>query len=231
MNNRSSLKIALVHDALCSVGGAEKVFQYLCEEFQEADIYSCCYNPKETLDYFKKKIIHIPPIGKYIKSPFEFRLSFPLSINAMRKIDLSKYDIILSSSASVAKYVTASKHAKHFCYCYYPTRAVWESEKYFGRSILRYLVKPMLPYFKYRERKAIKRIDRFIAISKDTAKHIKRYYGRNSDIIYCPIDLDNFFSSTNRSDDYLIVSRLEKWKKIDHAIEAFNKLGNSLNII
>ena len=224
------MRVALVHDALVNKGGAERVFQIFCEMFPNATIYTSVYLPNKTWPYFKTREIITTPLQKIVKNEFQLKILFPLANYFMSKLKIINTDIILSSSTFSAKYINKGT-AKHFCYCYYPTRAVWESEKYFGSSILRYLVKPMLPYFKYRERKAIKRIDRFIAISKDTAKHIKRYYGRNSDIIYCPIDLDNFFSSTNRSDDYLLVSRLEKWKKIDYAIEAFNKLGYSLNIV
>ena len=224
------MKIALVHDALCNVGGAEKVFQYLCEEFDEADIYTSCYNANETLGYYKTVNIRTTFAGKFINNPKRFRLSLLYGMHSMENINLSNYDVVISSSASIAKYVKANK-GKHFSYCYYPTRAIWEANKYFGRSILKYLIKPLIPYLKYREKKAVNGVDQFIAISKNTAEHIKQYYNRESVIIYCPIDTDNFYSTENKLDHYLIVSRMEEWKKLDHAIEAFNILGYPLRII
>ena len=157
-------------------------------------------------------------------------MSLFFAINSFKNLDLSNYDVVISSSASVAKFVNV-KNGKHFSYCYYPTRAIWELNKYFGKSYIKYALQPIIPYLKYLDKKAANKVDNFIAISDNTKKSIKKYYDRDSDIIYCPIDTNNFYSSENRSNHYLIVSRLEEWKKIDHAIEAFNQLGYDLKII
>ena len=212
---KSNKKIALIHDALCDTGGAERVFQYLCEEFYEADIYTSCYLPDKTLEFFKSKKINVTNLNRFIKSSKTFRLSYLFLINAMKKINLSEYDIVISSSASVAKYITA-KRGKHFSYCYYPTRAIWESDKYFQNSILKYFLKAFLPFLKRLDYNAAQKVDRFLAISNNSRKYIKKYYGRNSDIIYCPIDCNLFSPKLLKDDHFLIVSRLVKWKKLDH---------------
>ena len=141
------MRTALVHDALCDVGGAERVFKYLCEEFDEADIYTLCYNPSETLEYFRHKAINTTWLDKLIKTSQGLRMMFPIAAFVMKNIDLSHYDLVISSSASIAKYVNA-KNGKHISYCYYPTRALWEPEKYFGNSIWARGLIPLLKYYR-----------------------------------------------------------------------------------
>jgi glycosyltransferase involved in cell wall biosynthesis len=224
------MKIALVHDALIIYGGAERIFQYLCEEFEDADIYTLSYNPENTLPFFKTKKINVLRINKWVQYPTAFKFSFPISKYLFGKLDLSKYDLVISSSASIAKYISVP-NGKHFNYCYYPTRALWEPKKYFDRSIIRYFIIPFLPYLRKMDKNAAGKIDHVIAISSDSQKHIKRYYDRESFIINCPIDTSKFCASDEREDYYLLVSRLEKWKKIDYAIKAFNTLKLPLRIV
>jgi glycosyltransferase involved in cell wall biosynthesis len=224
------MKVALVHDVLIIFGGAERIFQYLCEEFKDADIYTLSYNPDSTLPYFKTRKINVSRINKFVQTPTTFKFSFPIAKHLFNKIDLSNYDIVISSSASVAKYINVP-NGKHFNYCYYPTRALWEPKKYFERSIIRYFLNPFLPYLRKMDKKAAGKIDHLIAISRDSQSHIKRYYNRDSVIINCPIDTSKFYASDEREDYYLLVSRLEKWKKIGYAIRAFNKLKLPLRII
>lgn len=224
------MRIALVHDYLCSIGGSERIFQYLCEEFVEADIYTLAYNEKTTLPYFKAKKIHTSWLNRFVRSTRLFKLFFPISTYVMSKLDLSAYDLVLTSSATVAKYVNTGA-AKHICYCYIPTRAIWQSGEYFDGGISSLVFKILLPYFKKRDYKAAKKVDKFIAISQVTRRYIDKFYNRDSDLIYCPIDLDKFIPSNNKQDFYLIVSRLESWKKVDYAIEAFNTLGFKLKIV
>ena len=117
------MKLALVHDHLCGIGGSERIFQHLCEEFPEADIYTLAYNPKTTLPYFATRKIHTTWLNRWISNSEAFRWSFPVATYVMQSVDLSHYDVVLSSSATTAKYVKAPK-GKHACYCYIPTRAL-----------------------------------------------------------------------------------------------------------
>tara|TARA_B100000780_G_scaffold262090_1_gene214961 strand:- start:1083 stop:2183 length:1101 start_codon:yes stop_codon:yes gene_type:complete len=226
------MKIALIHDYLCGIGGSERVFEYMCQEFTEADIYTLSYNESETLPGYKKYNIKTTFLNSFVRSMDSFRWSFPVATYAMERIDLSEYDLVLSSSATVAKYVNVP-NGIHFCYCYIPTRALWQTEDYFGKNWKSYLIYPFLEYLKYRDIKAAKKIDYFIAQSDDTKNHIQHVYSRSSKIINGPIDVDRFqsFNKENRGNHYLLVSRLEKWKKVEYAIDAFNELGLPLRVV
>lgn len=236
MTQKKAVRIALVHDYLCGVGGSERVFQHICETFPDADIYTLAYREKLTLPYFSKKKIKTSILNKFINSMSTFRLFFPVATHAMSYIDFKDYDLIISSSASVAKYIN-KKSAMHVCYCYYPTRAIWETDKFFKKlSLKKIIFRLLLPYFKKRDLDASKKIDQFISISQYTKKRIKDIYKRNSNIINSPIDLKRIedFKSNNTSskkNTYLVVSRLEKWKCVDTVIEAFNLNKEQLIVV
>jgi glycosyltransferase involved in cell wall biosynthesis len=121
--------------------------------------------------------------------------------------------------------------AKHICYCYIPTRALWHFGEYFGGSWKAKLVRPLLAFLKRRDYDKAQRVHRFIGISKMSRDYIRQYYDRDADIAYCPIDLSNFSPGATRGEHYLIVSRLEKWKRLEYAIEAFNRLKLPLRIV
>ena len=224
------MKLAIVHDYLCGVGGSERVFQYICEEFPDADAYTLAYNPETTLPFFKNRNIKTTKLNRIVQSMDAFRWAFPVATYAMELLDLSRYDVVLSSSATVAKYIHVP-NGKHICYCYIPTRALWQTSQYFGASLKAALVRPLLAYLKRRDYEAAQRVDQFIAISEFTKKQIALTYKRDSEIIFSPIDLTKFQSSKSHSQNYLIVSRLEQWKRVDYAIEAFTKLGLPLRVI
>jgi glycosyltransferase involved in cell wall biosynthesis len=224
------MKIAVVHDYLCGLGGSERVFQYICEEFSEADAYTLAYNPDCTFPYYKGRQIRTTWLNPFVQSANAFRWSFPLATHVIESLDLSDYDLVLSSSATVAKYVRVP-NGMHICYCYIPTRALWQTEEYFGGSRKAALLNLFLPYLRDRDFAAAQRVDQFLAISQTTKDHIASTYQRDSKIIFSPIDLGKFAPTDQRGEHYLVVSRLEQWKRVDYAIEAFNKLGFPLRVI
>lgn len=224
------MKVALVHDYLCGIGGSERVFQYICETFPDADVYTLAYNPHATLPYFRSREIRTTWLNPFVRTMDAFRWSFPLATYVMESINLGQYDVVLSSSATVAKYVHVP-NGKHICYCYIPTRALWQKDEYFGGSYKAALIGLLLPYLQRRDFAAAQRVGQFIAISQTTQNHIASTYHRNSQIIFSPIDLDRFAPSPQRKDHFLVVSRLEQWKRVDYAIDAFNKLGLPLRVI
>lgn len=236
MTQKKAIKIALVHDYLCGVGGSERVFQHICETFPDADIYTLAYREKLTLPYFSKKEIKTSILNRFISSMNAFRLFFPIATYAMSHIDFKDYDLIISSSASVAKYIN-KKSAIHICYCYYPTRAIWETNKFFKKlSFKKIIFSFLLSYFKKRDLDASRKVDQFISISKYTKKRVKEIYKRDSVVINSPIDLKRIqeFKSTNTTiakNTYLVVSRLEKWKGIDTVIKAFNLNKEQLIVV
>jgi len=224
------MKLAIVHDYLCGLGGSERVFQYICEEFSDADAYALAFSPTKTSPYFLGRGIRTTWLNRYVQSMDAFRWAFPLATYVMESLDLGQYDVVLSSSATVAKYVRVP-NGRHICYCYIPTRALWQTDEYFGGSHKAALIGTLLPYLQRRDFAAAQRVDQFIAISQTTKNHIASTYHRDSKIIFSPIDLDRFAPSQHRGAHYLVVSRLEQWKRVDYAIEAFNRLGLPLRVI
>ena len=225
------MKIAIVLDQLCGMAGSERVAQFVCEEFQEADVYALVYNAETTFPYFADRHIRTTWLNRFARTPAAFRWSFPLATYLMESLDLRRYDIVLSCSATVAKYIV-NPRGKHICYCYIPTRALWHFDEYFGPSLRSLLVKPLLGYLRKRDYRAAQRIDKFIAISEVSKSFIERYYNRTADVIHCPVDLAKFHPLPEpRRDHFLLVSRLEHWKKVEYAIEAFNQLELPLRVV
>lgn len=224
------MKIALVQDFLCAIGGSERIFQYLCEEFQEADLYTLAFRAEKTLPYFNNKKIRTTWLNPLISNAETFRWAFAPATFVMQRLDLSHYDIVLTSSATTAKYVKTAP-GRQLCYCYIPTRALWHTEQYFGGSFKKYCIAPFLSYLKKRDYQNAQQIGRFIAISEHSKRYIQEYYNRDADVIPCPIETDKFKPNPHKQEHYLLISRLENWKKLDYAIEAFNRLGKPLKII
>lgn len=229
-----SLKIALIQDQLLTKAGSERVFLYMAQEFQEADLYTLCHNPESTWPEFKKLRIATSPLNRIIQDHGRFKMFFPLSTWWMEHWDFSGYDLIISSSATTAKYIRKFG-APHICYCYFPTRAIWSFDSYFGRErgVRERIFEWLMPWFKSRDRAAASRVSQFIAISQSAAQAIRTCYQRDAAVLHCPIDVGRFKAGTlNAKQDYfLLVSRLEKWKKVDYAIEAFNRLRLPLRIV
>lgn len=224
------MRIALVHDRLCILGGAERVFQYMCQAFPDADIYTLAYDRSIALPYFASRSIRTTWLDPFVRSPLAFKLAFPIATRVMQAQRLKGYDLVLSSSATVAKYVTVAD-GTHVCYCYMPTRAIWHSDAYFNPSSIKAQV-----FYRFQQHlqrhdySASQRVHHFITLSEMSRSFIQQYYDRDAEVIPCPIDLSVFYSAP-KQDHYLLVSRLEHWKRVDYAIEAFNRLGLPLRII
>jgi glycosyltransferase involved in cell wall biosynthesis len=228
------MRIALVQDQLLIRAGSERVFLYMAQEFREADLFTFCYNEEETWPEFKEFRIRTHPLGRRIRSHNTYKKMFPVAAWAMSHLDLSAYDLVITSSATSAKYVRRCGPS-HICYCYYPTRAIWEFERYFGgeAGVASMVFRSLLPFFKRKDYAAAQRIGRIVAISQSSRDAIRRYYDRDADVLHCPVDLERFKRASHgeKKDFFLIVSRLERWKLIDYAIEAFNRLGYPLWIV
>jgi glycosyltransferase involved in cell wall biosynthesis len=156
---------------------------------------------------------------------------------AWSSLNLSRYDVVLSNKSGFCHGVhtqNRKKLALHICYCLAPTRYVWTFDEY-ARSeglsaALRLVLKPLVAALRRWDYRAAQQVDHFIAISTEIQQRIKRYYRRESDIIYPPVDIRRFAPQDRHGDYYLIVSRLIPYKRIDLAIEAFNRLGLPLVI-
>lgn len=229
------MKLAIVHDFLNQYGGAERVVEAFHEIFSDAPIYTSIYLPENMPDSFKKMDIRtsfmqkLPFLNKHFK---KYLLLYP---RAIESFDLNGYDVILSSSSAFAKGAKKGKNSYHICYCYSPMRFVWDYERYMEKENFGSILKKILPilnkWLKGWDLRTNVNVDFFISISKNIQQKIADLYHRESDIIYPPVDTEKFQINSKIDDYFLIVSRLNAYKRIDLVIEAFNKLKLPLRII
>lgn len=231
------MEVALVHDWLNQMGGAEAVLENLVQLFPHAPIYTSIYWRDEMPPAYMGWNIrplwlnHAPRI--YERHQHYLAL-YPA---AWSSLNLARYDIVLSNKSGFCHGVhtrTKKKTALHICYCLAPTRYVWTFDEYARsegmRASLRLALKPMIMLLRRWDYEAAQRVDHFIAISTEIQQRIKRYYKRDSGIIYPPVDIRRFAPQREHDDYYLIVSRLIPYKRLDLAIEAFNRSGLPLVI-
>lgn len=237
----SKLKVAIVHDFLTYWGGAEQVLLSLHHIYPDAPIYTLLYDEKMD-KYFPDARIRVSFLGKlpnFLRKRKKFML--PLMPTAAETFDLSGFDLVISSSGSFAKGVIVKPRTLHVSYCHAPTRFLWDwynnylEENHIGK-IKKLVVVPILHLMRIWDRSASERVDFYVANSQNTARRIKKFYGRDSEVIYPPVDFTKFSAMKNlpsvpEKDYYLIVSRLSPYKKIDIAITAFNKMNLPLVII
>lgn len=231
------MKVALIHDWLPFMGGAERVLTNFLELYPDSPIYTTVAN-KEKLDSpLKEADIRVSDLQKGKKSINNHRKLFPFMPTAIESFNLNEYDIVLSSSSSVAKGVITNPNTMHICYCHSPMRYGWEfSYEYAGKMAGKSrLVNKALNYFlsgmRLWDNSSSDRVDYFIANSENVAKRIWKHYRRESVVIHPPVRCNLFKPSDIDEDYFLILSRLQEYKKIDVAVEAFNKNGLPLVII
>lgn len=230
------MKAAIIHDWLTGMRGGEKCLEVFCELFPDADLYTLIHisgSVSKTIENRNIKtsfIQNLPFVKRHYRS---FLLLFP---SAIESLDLKGYDLILSSSHCVAKGIIPPPDVLHISYIYTPMRYVWDLyNDYFGGERVGRLSKKAIGIFAHYLRMwdaaSSNRVDYFAAISNHVAKRVEKYYRRNADVIYPPVDCSKFTLSENAEDFYLIVSAFAPYKRLDIAIEAFNRTGFKLKII
>jgi glycosyltransferase involved in cell wall biosynthesis len=232
------MKIALVQDGLMCQAGGEQVARCFHLAFPDAPLYTMCYQPHLTFPEFQSCDVrpswlqHIAKTDDTMK-----RLFFPLGVMAMKSQDLTEYDVVLMSSTHSSKYVKVSKDALVLNHCFTPFRLAWDPTSYaeYARSsgIKRRIFDVVLSILRKIDYEAAQRTDYYLTTTEEVAERIRRYYGIKNEIeiIPSPIKAHNFHVSTGPKDYYLIVSRLEYYKKVDLVIEAFNRLGYPLVVV
>ncbi len=239
------MKVALVHDYLNQYGGGERVVEAMSEIWPDALIYTSIYDRELMKDWLKivpskikTNFIQKLPAARYLSKHYFFM--YPL---AFKFQDVGDPDVIISSSSYAAKFVHQGKNALNICYLHTPPRFLWgydtELEHYYHRPFDKYLnpaYRLIVPPIKIMLRKidytVAQNIDYFIAISKEVQERISRHYHKKSKIIYPPVDIARFEKGEIIDKGYfLIISRLGGYKKVDVAVEAFNKLGLQLKIV
>lgn len=230
-------KIALIHDGLITKGGAERVFLYFCQAFPQADVFSAVYYPNKTFPEFKSMKIRTTWYNLVAKNEFSYRnMFFPLGVMAAKSLDLSDYDIVIQSTTTGAKYAKVSSHARVISYIHQPFRLLWSPNSYSvvreARGLKRLAFNWVIRYLRAIDYDSVRRPDVIIANSQNTACRIKEVYDREANfVLKPPINCDDFYVSEEIEDYFLVVSRLEPYKKVDLAIRAFNALGLPLKVV
>ncbi len=230
------MKVALVHDWLTGMRGGEKVLEVFCELFPDAHLYTLLYNKGNLSNTIESMDIRTSFIQKLPLIKRKYRYLLPIFPTAIERFDLLGYDLVLSSNHCVAKGVTTGANTLHICYCFTPMRYIWDLYNlYFDKEranmITRFGTSLVLDYLRKWDVASSNRVDKFVAISKYIAERIKKNYGRDSDLIYPPVDCSYFKPGSSSKNYYLMVSPLAPNKCVDLAIEAFNTLGLPLIII
>ncbi len=225
------MKVALVHDWLTGMRGGERVLEIFCELFPEAPIYTLLHIPGSTSPIIETRTIHTSFIGKLPFSKQRYRTYLPLFPIAIEHFNLKGYDLVISLSHCVAKGILPPPDAFHLSYLFTPMRYAWDMfEDYFGKRGNR-LISGVMHYLRMWDITSSHRVDHFLCISRHVAKRIDKYYRREAEVIHPPIDTKWFKMAYRRDDFFLIVSNLSPYKRIDIAIEAFNRLNYPLIII
>ena len=237
MKNVSAPKLAIVHDMIVDRGGAERVLLHLHEAFPQADIFTTAYLPSNTYEKFQDIPIRSTWYDKLVFDETYYRkLYFPFGLIASRQVDLRAYDVIIQSTTHGAKYAKVRKDALVVSYCHTPFRLVWNPESYAGVQNAGFLKKTLydlvIGYLKRIDFRAAQRVNVFWANTQQTAEKISASYHRQaSEIISPPVDCDRFYVSSRHLDYFLVVSRLESYKRVDLVISAFNSLGLKLKVV
>ena len=226
------MKIALVYDRVNKWGGAERVLLTLHEMFPDAPLYTSVYDEANAswAKVFPKIYTSFLQRIPFAKSNHElFGWLMPL---AFETFNFDMYDLVISITSEAAKGIITKPKTKHICYLLTPTRYLWSHyDLYFKNKLLRFISKPFINHLRNWDKVAAQRPDEIIAISNEVKDRIKKYYGRDSEIIFPPVKSHcKKYLSENHA-YYLIVSRLVPYKRVDLAVKAFNKLKLPLIIV
>lgn len=228
------MKVALVYDRVNKWGGAERVLLALHKIFPEAPLFTSVYNKDTSLwaEQFEINTSFLQSASAFRKYNELLALFMPI---AFEHFSFDEYDLVISVTSEAAKGIITNPGTLHICYCLTPTRYLWSGyEEYFKSNLSRFLAKGSISYLRNWDKIASQRPDYMIAISTEVKNRIKKYYERESEIIYPPMMMSSKNTKKRKNDYFLLVSRLSRfanYKRVDLAIDAFNKTGQSLKIV
>lgn len=225
------MKIAIICDWLVTYAGAERVLEQMLEVFPEADLFALVdFVPEEQRGFLHGKqprttfIQHLPGARKH------YRQYLPLMPLAIEQLDLSGYDVVLSSSHCVAKGVLTGPDQLHISYVHSPIRYAWDLQHQYlheaglEHGLKSWLARIILHYMRIWDTRTANGVDAFIANSQFIARRIRKVYGREAEVIYPPVDISKFNLCTEKEDYYLTASRMVPYKKMKLIVEAFNQM-------
>lgn len=228
------MQVALIHDWLNQIGGAEDVLETIVQMFPEAPLYTSLYWRKGMPEHWREWPIQTSFIDKLPFAHKKQQLYFPLYPFAFEQFDFRGYDVVLSNKSGFCHGIITDPETVHICYCLTPTRYVWRYHQYAEQEQLGRLTRlglaPFLTFLRQWDRLAADRVDHFIAISEVVRRRINKVYRREATIIYPPVETSRFVPVSQPDEYYFFVGRLVPYRRLDVLIEAFNKLGRPLVI-
>jgi len=234
----SSLKVAIVHEWFVDYSGSERLVEQMLELFPQADLYAQVeFLPDNLRGFIKNKKVNTSFIQKLPGAKKRYRSYLPLMPLAVEQFDLSGYDLILSNNHAVSKGVITGPDQLHICMCCSPIRYAWDlthqylRESGLSRGLKGWLAKYILHKIRMWDHRTANGVDKFIAISDFISRRIKKVYGRESTVIYPPVDINSFKLEVEKEDYYLAASRMVPYKKIDMIVEAFAKMPDKKLVV
>lgn len=227
------MRVAIIHDWLVTYAGAERVLERMIKAFPDADLFSLIDNlGQENRAFIQHKTVQTSFVERLPWGKSKYRNYLPIMPLAVEQFDLSKYDLVLSSSHAVAKGVLTGPDQLHLCMCYSPIRYAWDLQHQYiresglERGLKGWLVRFFLHGIRQWDIRTANGVDGFIAISNFIARRIWKVYRRESTVIYPPVDTNAFVPGKKREDYYVTASRLVPYKRIDLIVEAFTEMPN-----
>ena len=232
------MKIAVVCDWLVTYAGAEKVLEQILNIYPEADLFALVdFLDDDKRDFIKHKKVITSFIQKLPKAKTKYRNYLPFMPLAIEQLDLSDYDLVISSSHCVAKGVLTGPNQVHISYVHSPIRYAWDLQHQYlkeaglTKGLKGWIAKIILHYMKIWDTRTSNGVDYFIANSQFVAKRIWKCYRRKADVIYPPVDIKAFEFCDKKEDFYLTASRMVPYKKMDLIVEAFTKMPDKKLVV
>ena len=227
-------RVAVVHEWLTNPGGSEHVVLELLKMFPQAELFTSIYGPGPWPDLIAERQVHTSYLNRVPGAARHYQKLLPFVSRAYRSFDLSGFDLVLSSNHACAKNVLTPPGVLHVCYCHTPMRYAWEKRFLEGESIGtvgRLALPLLLPLLRRQDRVGAASPDMFVANSRHVADRIERYYGRPSEIVNPPVDVDRFLGLSRSPEDYFLVfGRVVPYKRVDLAVAACARLGLGLKV-
>jgi len=232
----SQPRVAIIHYWLVGMRGGEKVLESLCRMFPQADIFTHVYVPGKVSALINSHRVMTTSVGRLPFAAKLYQKYLPLMPRALEEIDLSGYDLVISSEAGPAKGVIAPPDAPHLCYCHSPMRYLWDQYHTY-RNSAGFLTRQLMPHLAHGLRSwdvtSAARVDGFAANSHHVAARIRKYWRREADIVYPPVAVQDFapVPMAERGEFYLWAGELAPYKRPDLAVKAFRQMNKPLIVI
>lgn len=226
-----TLKVAIVHYLLVHMRGGEKVLEAICALYPDADIFTHVYDESRISPIIRRHKVLTTFVQKlpFAKRWYKYYLPFmPFAIEAL---DLTGYDLVISSESGPAKGIVVRPDAVHICYCHTPMRYIWDHSATYKRNagvITRFVMTLCMPFLRVWDFASASRVDLFVANSEFIARRIRKYYRRDSVVIPPPVAVDRFLLSRANDGYYLAYGQLVSYKRFELAVAACNRLGKRL---